>query len=111
MYRKKRIKNTYARLANRGYNPSMWTKGFQNAIQKADALSKKGWAVDTDQGALTTIQAEVVTKEAERKGFETQLIPIAQMNGGVAQFVATKPKPAVQTSRSNHRDPCGIFYS
>ena len=98
MYRKLTRKTTYARLANHGYNPSIWTNGFQNAIQKADALAKKGWVVDTDQGALTTKQAEVMVKEAERKGFETQLINIAQMDGGVAQFVATKPKPAVPTS-------------
>ena len=98
MYRKKRIKNTYARLANRGYNPSIWTNGFQNAIQKADILARKGWSVNTDQGALTTKQAEAMAKEAERKGFETRLIPIAQMDGSVAQFVATKPKSTFQTS-------------
>jgi hypothetical protein len=70
----------------------MWTNGFQGAIQKADALAKQGWVVDTDRGALTTKQAEAMAKEAEKKGFETQLLPIAQLDGGVAQFVATKPK-------------------
>ena len=110
MYRKKRIKNTYARLANRGYNPSIWTNGFQNAIQKADILARKGWSVNTDQGALTTKQAEAMAKEAERKGFETRLIPIAQMDGSVAQFVATKPKSTFQTSSTpTVTTPAGSF--
>ena len=76
------------------FNPSLWTNSFQSAVQKASEMQKEGWTVETDDGALTSKQAAAVAKQAEQQGFETQLIPIADLDGDTAQFVAVKPRTA-----------------
>ncbi len=75
------------------FNPTAWTSGFQGALDKAAELARDGWLVETDQGALDPQQAEELSKEAKRRGYDTQVIPIVKDGDDVvAQFVAVKPK-------------------
>lgn len=71
--------------------PSAWTDGFTKAIEQAEKLSKEGWTVDTGEGALTPEEADQFVKEAKKKGFETQKIPVAELDGeAIAHFVAIR---------------------
>jgi hypothetical protein len=90
-YRKQNNKSYAAK--RRTFNPTAWTSGFQGALDKAAELARDGWLVETDQGALDPQQAEELSKEAKRRGYDTQVIPIVKDGDDVvAQFVAVKPK-------------------
>jgi len=92
-YRKQNNKSYAAK--RRMFNPSAWTSGFQGAMDKAAELAHDGWIVETDQGALDPKQAEDLSKEAKRRGYDTQVIPIVKDGDDiVAQFVAVKQKAA-----------------
>lgn len=90
MYRRQPRKS-YQRNRRPWTNPSTWTEGFHNALQQAEKLAKDGWIIDVDEGALTPEEADMATMEAQRRGFESKVIPVAEVDGEVvAQFVAIK---------------------
>ena len=91
---------TYRRKSSKSYqrnrrpysNPSVWTEGLTRAVEQAAKLEKDGWVVNVDEGALTPEEAEALTKEAQRRGFDSQAIPVAVDGEPVAQFVAVRRK-------------------
>jgi len=106
-YRKQQTKRKSYMPQRRVFaSPSAWTDGFQGALQKAEALAKDGWIIDVDQGALTNEEANAVAAEAKKKGFETEMIPIAEIEGDVvAQFVAVKPKQTAAAAQEPEEEP------
>ena len=98
-YRKQNSNKSYS-AKRRPFNPSAWTAGFQGAMDKAAELARDGWIVETDQGALDPEQAEELTKEAKRRNYDVEVIPIVKDGDDVlAQFVAVKQKAATAVAQ------------
>ncbi|MGA3110488.1 MAG: hypothetical protein ABSE15_00465 [Candidatus Bathyarchaeia archaeon] len=95
MYNSKKGNKSYANRRRMSVNPSAFTAGFEGAVKKAEELAAQGWLIDTDQGALDPEQAAKAQKEAQKQGYDTEVIPIVKEGDDVlAQFVAVKPKSA-----------------
>ena len=83
----------------------VWSKGYYSAIKKASELSKSGWMVETGEGALTAEQANQKAEEAKRRGWEAQIIPIADLGSGVDSFVAVRQPPTDPKTKAKKMKP------
>ena len=68
-----------------------WDMGIDAALTKAQDMTKDGWTIDLERGAIMRGQVKDAVRELSLSGFKAQTIPVAKWRGEEVVMVTFKP--------------------